>query len=51
MQLPVQVLLDGIDLNGSPTGHVRVTKMQATVRGPYDPKLFLHPLEVQALED
>jgi len=50
VQLPVQVLLDGIDLNGSPTGHVRVTKMQVTVRGPYDQKLFLHPLEVQALE-
>jgi hypothetical protein len=50
-QLPVQVLLDGIDLNGSPTGHVRVTKMQTTVRGPFDPKLFLHPVELQALED
>jgi hypothetical protein len=50
-QLPVQVLLDGIDLAGSPTGHVRVTKMQTTVRGPFDPKLFLHPLELQALED
>ncbi|HOC43304.1 MAG TPA: hypothetical protein PKJ99_09875 [Thermoanaerobaculales bacterium] len=50
-QLPVQVLLDGIDLNGSPTGHVRITKMQVTVRGPFDPSLFLHPLELQALED
>jgi hypothetical protein len=50
VQLPVQVLLDGIDANGAPTGHVRVTKMQITVRGPYDQKLFLHPLEVQALE-
>ena len=50
-QLPVQVLLDGIDLNGSPTGHVRVTKMQVTVRGPYEPTLFLHPLELKALED
>jgi len=49
VMLPVQVLLDGIDLNGSPTGHVRVTKMQVSVRGPYDPKLFLHPLEVQAM--
>jgi len=25
--------------------------MQATVRGPFDPKLFLHPVELQALED
>ena len=50
-QLPVQVLLDGIDLNGSPTGHVRVTKMQVTVRGPFDPKLFLSPQELEALED
>ena len=50
-QVPVQVLLDGIDLNGSPTGHVRVTKMQVTVRGPFDPSLFLHPRELEALED
>ena len=50
-KLPVQVLLDGIDLDGSPTGHVRVTKMQVTVRGPYEPTLFLHPLELRALED
>jgi len=49
-QVPVQVLLDGIDLHGSPTGHVRVTKMQFSVRGPFDPSLFLHPLELEALE-
>jgi len=51
VQLPVQVLLDGIDLNGSPTGHVQVTKMQVTVRGPYDRTLFLSPAELEALED
>jgi len=50
-QLPVQVLLDGIDLNGSPTGHVRVTKMQLTLRGPFDPKLFLSPQELEAIEE
>lgn len=50
-QLPVQVLLDGIDVHGSPTGHVRVTKMQVRLRGPFDLTLFLNPLQLEALED
>lgn len=49
-QLPVQVLLDGIDVNGAPTGHVRVTKMQIRVRGAFDPTLFLHPIQLEAIE-
>lgn len=49
-QLPVQVLLDGIDVNGAPTGHVRVTRMQIRVRGPFDPTLFLHPIQLEAIE-
>ena len=49
-QLPVQVLLDGIDVNGAPTGHVRVTKMQVRLRGPFDPTLFLNPLQLEAIE-
>lgn len=50
-QLPVQVLLDGIDALGSPTGHVRVTKIQIRVRGPFEPALFLHPDRLAAIED
>jgi hypothetical protein len=46
-----QVLLDGIDFDGSPTGHVRVTKMSFTQRGPYDPALFLHPDVLAAIEE
>jgi len=51
IQLPVQVLLDGIDLNGAPTGHVRVTRMRITIRGAYEPALFLHPVRLQAIEE
>ena len=51
VQLPVQVLLDGIDLNGAPTGHVRVTRMRITIRGAYEPALFLHPIRLQAIEE
>jgi hypothetical protein len=51
VRLPAQVLLDGIDLNGSPTGHVRVTKMQIRVRGPFEPALFLDPTQLKAIEE
>ncbi len=50
VQLPVQMLLDGIDLNGAPTGHVRVTKMRLTLRGLYEPALFLHPVQLEEIE-
>ena len=50
IQLPVQLLLDGIDLNGAPTGHVRVTKMRLTIRGLYEPALFLHPMQLEEIE-
>ncbi len=50
IQLPIQVLLDGIDLNGAPTGHVRVTRMRATIRGLYEPALFLHPVQLEEIE-
>ncbi len=51
VQLPVQLMLDGIDLNGAPTGHVRVTRERITVRGPFEPALFLHPLRLKSIED
>jgi hypothetical protein len=43
--LPAQVLLDGIDVNGLPTGHVRVTKIDTQTVGPYDRSIFIHPDE------
>lgn len=51
VRLPAQVLLDGIDENGAPTGHVRVTKLQIKVRGPFEPALFLHPDQLEAIEE
>jgi hypothetical protein len=43
IQLPTQVLLDGIDFNGMENGHVRVTKLAFSTVGPFDPAVFMHP--------
>jgi hypothetical protein len=51
VQLPRQVLLDGIDFRRTPTGHVRVVKVTTHVRGPFEPALFLHPDRLEALEE
>jgi hypothetical protein len=48
--LPTQVLLDGIDVNGRPTGHVRVTKVDTVTLGPYDRSIFIHPEEKARIE-
>jgi hypothetical protein len=51
VEIPVQVLLDGIDVSGQPTGHVRITKLGVTVRGPYEPTLFIDPIRLQQIEE
>jgi hypothetical protein len=51
VQIPVQVLLDGIDVNGAATGHVRVTRMGVKVRGAYEPALFIDPIRLQQIEE
>jgi hypothetical protein len=48
--LPTQVLLDGIDTQARPTGHVRVTKIDTTTIGPYDRGIFIHPDEQAKIE-
>ena len=50
LSLPAQVLLDGIDVNGTETGHVRVTKVESTTAGPLDLSLFIHPKERERLD-
>ncbi len=50
LNLPAQVLLDGIDLNGVENGHVRVTKIQAQTAGPLDLSIFIHPDEQERLD-
>jgi hypothetical protein len=49
--LPTQMLMDGIDSNGVPTGHVSVVKI--TSKALYEPGIayFLHPEKLAALED
>jgi hypothetical protein len=49
--LPTQILMDGIDSNGVPTGHVSVVKI--TSKPLYEPGIayFLHPEKLAALED
>ena len=50
VRLPTQVLLDGIDFDRVENGHVRVTKITPTVRGPFDAELFVDPRRLELLE-
>lgn len=50
LNLPAQILLDGIDLNGVENGHVRVTKIESTTIGPLDLSIFIHPSEKERLD-
>lgn len=49
--LPQQVLLEGIDTNYRATNHFQVAKLSTTVRGPYDPTLFVSPDRLEELDD
>jgi hypothetical protein len=51
VRLPSNILMEGIDANGLPTPHARIINITASVRGPWDPALFLHPDKLKALED
>jgi len=50
LNLPAQVLLDGIDLNGVENGHVRVTKITAQTVGALDLGLFINPNDAAKLD-
>ena len=50
LNIPAQILLDGIDLNGVENGHVRVTKIETTTAGPLDLALFVHPDEMERMD-
>jgi hypothetical protein len=49
VRLPTQILLDGIDFDRIENGHVRVTKIKPSKRGPFDPELFVDPRRLEAL--
>lgn len=50
LNLPAQILLDGIDLSGAENGHVRVTKITAQTVGPLDLGLFINPEDAARLD-
>lgn len=50
VNLPAQVLMDGIDFNGVENGHVRVTKLEAESIGPLDLSLFISPETADKLD-
>ena len=50
LNLPAQILLDGIDLSGVENGHVRVTKITAQTVGPLDLGLFINPGDAARLD-
>jgi hypothetical protein len=49
-KVPEQILAVGINARGEESGHSRVIRIKASVRGPWDPKLFLSPAQIEALE-
>jgi hypothetical protein len=50
VQLPSNVLLDGIHSDGLETGHVRITKVAPSVQADYDPTLFVNPKVLEVLD-
>lgn len=49
-KVPEQLLLAAISPLGQESGHVRVTKIKASVHGSWDPALFLSPAQLEFLE-
>ncbi len=49
--LPSQVLMEGIDAKGHPSGHNRTVKIAASVHGPWDAALFMDPRKLEAIEE
>lgn len=50
-QIATWFLLNGINAQRQESGHVRVSKVTPTVRGPWEPALFMHPDELAKLEE
>ncbi len=44
-------LLNGISVNRQESGHVRVTKVAWSVRGPWEPALFMNPKELEVFDE
>ena len=44
-------LLNAISVNRQESGHVRVTKVKWSVRGPWEPALFMNPKELEAFDE
>lgn len=49
-KVPSQILAVGINYEGRESGATRVTKVSPTVYGPWEPRLFLSPPALDALE-
>ena len=50
-QIGTWFLLNGINAKRQESGHVRVTKIKPSVRGPWEPTLFMHPNQIEAFEE
>jgi hypothetical protein len=50
-KIPKQILAVGIDARGQESGGTRVTKIEASVHGTWDPTLFISPAQLEALEE
>ncbi len=49
-RVPEHILAVGINARGEESGHSRVTRIKASIHGSWDPKLFLSPAQLEALE-
>lgn len=48
--LTTRMIVDGLDFSFVPNGHVRVTRVDVEVIPRFDPRLFFHPDQLEALE-
>jgi hypothetical protein len=51
VNLPAQILMEGIDFNGVENGHVRITKIAAETVDPLDLSLFISPAAADKLDE
>jgi hypothetical protein len=50
-KIPKQIVAVGINAHGQESGHMRVTTIEASAHGAWDPALFLSPAQLEALEE
>lgn len=50
-RVPSQIVAVGMNFEGRESGATRLTRITPTVHGPWDPRLFINPQRLEALEE